>query len=554
MFYLHLNTENDAQLLAKEDNAAKEAEPNPAKLLQKSLPRKPLSETSRSSLDARRQSYSDNVDGAEVEASRSPAFSTAIPVRKPLTSETSSHAFIQADSRSKDPIQRKPLGPRPLLSDTIGRKPLHGEGSRSLVSTPLTNAASSTDVRHSRESFSEYENCKTIKATKSFTITIIRRDPSSGAQWNVGSIVGGTRDPETSRSHSKKTYSDILIALTTPGYGQFRTVQMSQLSAESSSGFPVGPPVSNSPPVVNDGRCHSYPGSDLGFVREVHMEGSSFWGLSSKPHKRALSDSPYPTRETSTGSNRPDSPELRFSNSESPSDSGTKGYVFTSPWGGRCKFSTGGSGRILRCKHTLPAAVSTKKTRGSGLPNGESRLVSELRFNLPSSTLFGLSNSPNLGKAQAPETVRFNIPRFGHIRNKLSPDKIIRPSLPPRPHLPHPTSYAALYPSDDDHEELPQLPPRPSPTLYVTESSEGEESPAVQGRQNQFPQSPKSPSEEDEDRLDLSIGQEKAGGGNRGKRAKLGKLIILDEGLKMLDLIVAANMGVWWSVWESKSG
>jgi hypothetical protein len=204
LFYLHLNTENDAQLLADEDNAAKEAEPNPAKLLQKSLPRKPLSETSRSSLDARRQSYSNNVDGAEV--SISPAFSTAIPMRKPLTSETSSHAFIQADSRSKDPIQRKPLGPRPLLSDTIGRKPLHGEGSISLVSTPLTNAASSTDVRHSRESFSEYENCKTIKATKSFTITIIRRDPSSGAQLVRSSAEQATLKPagHTPRKHILK--------------------------------------------------------------------------------------------------------------------------------------------------------------------------------------------------------------------------------------------------------------------------------------------------------------------------------------------------------------
>lgn len=35
----------------------------------------------------------------------------------------------------------------------------------------------------------------------------------------------------------------------------------------------------------------------------------------------------------------------------------------------------------------------------------------------------------------------------------------------------------------------------------------------------------------------------------RGKQAKLGKLIVEDEGLKMLDLVVAANMGVWWGVW-----
>ncbi|PTB65772.1 hypothetical protein BBK36DRAFT_20526 [Trichoderma citrinoviride] len=50
--------------------------------------------------------------------------------------------------------------------------------------------------------------------------------------------------------------------------------------------------------------------------------------------------------------------------------------------------------------------------------------------------------------------------------------------------------------------------------------------------------------------FDLNIGGERAGGGNRGTRAKLGKLIIYHEGLKMLDLLVAANMGVWWGSWE----
>lgn len=58
----------------------------------------------------------------------------------------------------------------------------------------------------------------------------------------------------------------------------------------------------------------------------------------------------------------------------------------------------------------------------------------------------------------------------------------------------------------------------------------------------------------DADRLDLSLGQEKAGGGSRGKKAKLGKLIIEDEGLKMLDLIVAANMGIWWRAYDRIGG
>jgi len=45
-----------------------------------------------------------------------------------------------------------------------------------------------------------------------------------------------------------------------------------------------------------------------------------------------------------------------------------------------------------------------------------------------------------------------------------------------------------------------------------------------------------------------------AGGGFGGKRAKLGKLIIEDEGLKMLDLVVAANMSLWWRAYEKVSG
>lgn len=48
------------------------------------------------------------------------------------------------------------------------------------------------------------------------------------------------------------------------------------------------------------------------------------------------------------------------------------------------------------------------------------------------------------------------------------------------------------------------------------------------------------------DRIDLSLAREKAGGGMRGNSAKLGKLIIEDEGIKMLDLVVAACMAVWW--------
>ena len=53
-----------------------------------------------------------------------------------------------------------------------------------------------------------------------------------------------------------------------------------------------------------------------------------------------------------------------------------------------------------------------------------------------------------------------------------------------------------------------------------------------------------------DERLDLTLGQEHAGGGFGGKQAKLGKLIVEHEGLQMLDLVVAANIALWWRVYD----
>ena len=56
------------------------------------------------------------------------------------------------------------------------------------------------------------------------------------------------------------------------------------------------------------------------------------------------------------------------------------------------------------------------------------------------------------------------------------------------------------------------------------------------------------------ERLDLSLAEEHAGGGFAGRQAKLGKLIVYGDGLKMLDLLVAANMGLWWRAYERVEG
>jgi len=78
--------------------------------------------------------------------------------------------------------------------------------------------------------------------------------------------------------------------------------------------------------------------------------------------------------------------------------------------------------------------------------------------------------------------------------------------------------------SEGEVLRAPELPPRP-------------------GETSDRPTLPPRPrSEPRQSHLDLSLGQEKLGGGFDGEQAKLGKLIVETEGQKMLDLIVAANL------------
>ena len=55
-------------------------------------------------------------------------------------------------------------------------------------------------------------------------------------------------------------------------------------------------------------------------------------------------------------------------------------------------------------------------------------------------------------------------------------------------------------------------------------------------------------------RLDLTLGQEALGGGFRGQQAKLGKLLIFPDGYRMLDLVVATNMVMFWRAWRGGKG
>jgi len=529
LYYVHLNTEDDLRLVSNEPSIIEEEEY--VEIVQKPFPRKPLPESSRSSFELNRQ------HSALLEPLKITSTSRKIE-RKPLSPAV--HKHVPSHAEAKGNVQNRPLGPRPLLSESsliIGREPLPGMDDRPSSSgsqprgTEFVHEASS----NSRPRFLDLGGSSAFAAPKkSFSITVIRRDASSCAQWNIGSVIGESHDQEPQSPSSKKVYFDMSVHLTAPGYTQFRDHKSNSPLEHGNTGSEF---LNSAPQHLRDGL------TPVSFVRQIRMEGMSFWDRS-KQHRRAQSDSPGSPNSPRGWNGSAGSPKFDgfIADQLESHDSGVKGYVFRSPWGGRCKFTTSGSGRSLRCKHALPGPVSISNTTDTASLSEVT--VSELRFNLPSSAMFQSPTSPNL-KGQYTESRRFHIPKLSHIRNKLSPDKA-RPPLPPRP---HPTSYVALYPSDD---ERPELPPQLYTNHYnISSDDDTEEAPVVPDRLHPFPYSPKSASEEDDNRLDLSLGQEMAGGGNRGKRVKLGKLIIMDEGTKMLDLIVAANMGIWWSVWEA---
>lgn len=432
------------------------------------------------------------------------------------------------------------------MTSSIGRNSLFTEET-AVKRNDREDIISSDEASRPNREPTRFDNIDSIRTpVKTFSITIIRRDPSSGAQWNVGTLVREEQRGPNS-PYMKKPYFDISIHLSTPGYGQFRGPPASQHYDRNLSGTGKGSPGPNILSATNrtSETLGNQAASGQGFVRELCMEGSSFW-TRAKQHKRAQSDI-SDTRSATDGHNNKfigdvGDDQFHFRGTEDSTDSEPKGYVFTSPWGGRCKFSTTSGGKSLRCRHTLPHPISAN-SGDFGSQSQDSAMLSELRFNLPSAAVFSPQSSSSAAKALVVGSGRLSKQKLGHIRNKLSPEKIIRPPLPPRL---APTSYAAMYPSDDDGP--PMLPPRPQLDTSTTESSDDG------GETHASPvpdQLASTLANEDESRLDLSIGQERAGGGNRGKRAKLGKLIIYDEGFKMLDLIVAANMGVWWSVWGS---
>ncbi|KOS22008.1 hypothetical protein ESCO_002322 [Escovopsis weberi] len=344
-----------------------------------------------------------------------------------------------------------------------------------------------------RQSCPPSPNKKDLTVCTPFTLSLIRRDPGTSSQWNVGKISSyqiESTQPQSQEADHLSVYSSIFpepmpmqhppisIQIETSGYARFRNNPVREsidLIGHHASAAQIR--------ASFDSGAFSRREAGMYFSRQVSMAYSKSWSSNLKEKFQQASRKISHARsesQASTGSEH--TVESATTSPEAPSLDRLKarGYTFQSPWDKRCEFRTGHGGRSVQCRHVLnDSQAVTYNPLVAEAPKPSSVIVSELRFNLPAADFFPPS------EAQRDSMQSYRLGHFGKFLKSAA---------------------------GTDRED---------------ETDQGLVSP-----------------------FDLNIGSEKAGGGPHGSRAKLGKLIIYHDGLKMLDLIVAANMGLWWGAWE----
>jgi hypothetical protein len=539
----------------------------------------PADEVVKESLEEHRQSWSKGQDSWSEAVHRKPLPSTPYEqasTRKHFQNKSESHSDFPTSiigseedtpagrhfentkhvpRRSLDgstAIARKPVGPRPINarlntadSKMIERRPVGSSGAfgremesawtdvpsqnsvgnvgthwpRDALPQSIGNVAS--DHPLARPPLPQRPSCLLSEdaVVKDFRVTIIRRDPTSGSQWNIGGFSKEQRPALMERDWLK-------IEITTPGYRKFArqvdsrapTLQTSKQAIAEHKNGTNAKNASTIPDKHGSTSMSVAPVSThfepMPFARDITLSRltPSHRPKSSHHHQRSNSSDSFP---------------ISLSKPLGPISSNAQPHLtFLSPWQGTCTFTTGMDGRSLKCRHKLPSSNTDQ--------SDSSALVAEVRFNLPWSALGSRDtnagpstggkrpNSLALLGEDTKHSFRKGMARIRQEINSTSSDSEIRTSLS----TPTATTAAShqtssISPSfrhDDDHP---------------TDSSP-----------------PSSPDR----RLDLSLGRERAGGGRKGKSAKLGKLVLRDEGLKMADLVVAACMGVWWDVYSGRGG
>ena len=462
LYYLHVETPDDEvvrQSLELERSKSKENTP-----LATPIQRKPLPPTSFANYPPSR---------------RPPSPPKSYPHYQPSSSngDTQYERFAGRGNnvRLTSEHNSRPLGarPMPVQQDNDG---LTGQASGAEADKRLPLAVTIPNYSDPMPQLQDYGMQEQLSSTSPggsagfINVTLIRRDPTSGAQWNVASI------RISLRKSSLAPLQPIDVVLTSPGYTRFAGSPDSSSSRNRSS--EIGDSPQRSPAVST-------------FNRQV-----AFRTLASE-QRMSLQD-------VRTRSNDFAAAPRGGANNKRP----RQVYSFSSPWQGTCIFSNGVDGKSLKIRHSLASQRPTEAEPGNG--------VAELRFNLPWSAL-RLKDANRLSAAE-PE--------------KLPISQLIGPTKKERwrrsmQHFRNDSKLLLRELREGKTMTTEEDPPQPVPSYAGTTGTSNEQT-------------------QDEYRLSLRLGREKAGGGFKGDSAKLGKLILEDEGLKMGDLVVACCMGVFW--------
>ncbi|EED17665.1 conserved hypothetical protein [Talaromyces stipitatus ATCC 10500] len=372
----------------------------------------------------------------------------------------------------------------------IPRRPVSASGNP----TPSVFSSTSTEQTTSHvEQRRSYDGPRPIPSNPSspFRITLIRRDAASGNQWNVGTI-----------SSSRADKGVIHVEISNPGYGKFMNNIRFSTNTTAHDLTGAATEGQNAADVLKKmAQNMTHDDGDTGrrvFYRDIVPIKHDY-------HGHSLSEVLFNRHSGST-----ETPKI----TQYVSSKVNRGYYsFQSPWDGTCSFVASVNGGSLKCKHTIPGPVMSSEAGVSGSGQNPEVTVSELRYNIP----FALEQSfrpPSIlnanGNSKSPSE------RGKGKRAALS--QLITTNIQKVQQHARSRSQSGVF----------------TPILGSTRSSGDEQSPASVAPAD------------DEDRLDFSLARELGGGGMSGKSAKLGKLIIEDEGIKMIDLVVAASMGVWW--------
>ncbi|KAJ9139285.1 hypothetical protein NKR19_g7484 [Coniochaeta hoffmannii] len=587
LYYVHLDLPSDEQPPAP--RSATERSPQTA------IPRKPLPSNTKVAVSDNRSQGAGTTSPPQPQPVAPLAVPPQVPsLQVPAPGHGQQDTLYDAPvlehagpTSAYHPVTPKPLGPRPMGAPAVPTKddhrstappppvptgaPAGASGLAGYHALP-SSTSDSTNLNHP----APFPLLRSLSPTKHhyrptftpYTLTLIRRDPTSGDQKNVARITSfqtniptpDMADPTLSPENMPRPEPPAVhIRVDTLGYAKFGNwptrAALDKFAAEGNLNLKPGETLVDGPGRRSRGTSFNMPATagpvqqqqqQQGFNREVKMAYARTWtsNIKSALHIRHRSQSTNERRLSETdeqqyiddlvpprapamqgavqghrrqvstgstgsaeslgsGSGRPTSSGMHGGRSSMGDIFGTsptspssplitrpgpglrpKGYVFASPWDGRCEFRTGRGGRSLECRHVLGSSSAGFETATEGHGATGTKPVSELRFNLPGSTegMTALSHG------------------YGHGRHSFHGkfDRLLKLDARHRP--------------DSSDEE-----------------------------------------DEGDVALDLSLGRERAGGGSRGNRAKLGKLILHDEGQKMMDLVVAANIGVWWATWERAS-